>query len=69
MRVETTIPRLSRVRACDKFDGVAGAKFCKTCGWRRGMHKIYPRVWCSQCGEEFGPANAGYSSCDQHRGR
>lgn len=27
----------------------------------------FPRVYCSQCGQEFGPGNEGFSSCQDHR--
>lgn len=31
-------------------------------------HK-FEHTYCSQCGGDFGPGNAGYSHCDQHRGK
>jgi hypothetical protein len=62
-----TIPRLPRVRACEKFEGCG--KFCRACFWRRPLHKRFQSVTCSQCGGEFGPANEGYSMCSQHGGR
>lgn len=26
----------------------------------------FEKVWCSQCGEEFGPRDSGYSHCQDH---
>lgn len=36
----------------------------------RGTPKCpkFKKVFCSQCGGEFGPRDSGYSHCDQHRG-
>lgn len=35
-------------------------------------HKLqereFSRVYCSQCGGEFGPGNSGYSHCADHQG-
>lgn len=58
------IPRLPRVRACEKFEGAG--KFCSACFWRKGMHKKFQRVYCSECGGEFGPRDSGYSHCSEH---
>lgn len=33
---------------------------------RRQHEPRYRRVWCSQCGGQFGPANSGYSHCENH---
>lgn len=27
----------------------------------------FAEVWCSQCGQSFGPANEGFSRCQDHR--
>ena len=27
----------------------------------------FKRVYCSQCGEEFGPRDSGYSHCEDHK--
>ena len=27
----------------------------------------FENVYCSQCGQEFGPGDHGYSSCEDHR--
>lgn len=27
----------------------------------------FEKVWCSQCGAEFGPRDSGYSHCEDHR--
>lgn len=27
---------------------------------------MFPIVHCSQCGEEFGPRESGYSHCEEH---
>jgi len=57
------IPRLPRVRACDRFEGYG--KFCRACAWSRRMHQR--TVGCSQCGAQFMRyRNEGYSHCDQH---
>ncbi|WP_244140922.1 hypothetical protein [Burkholderia vietnamiensis] len=29
----------------------------------------FANVYCSGCGQKFGPANAGFSSCTDHAGR
>ncbi|MCA8120466.1 hypothetical protein LGN07_17225 [Burkholderia cepacia] len=29
----------------------------------------FPNVYCSGCGQKFGPGNAGFSSCADHIGR
>ena len=29
----------------------------------------YPKTFCSQCGGEFGPGDAGYSHCEDHSTR
>lgn len=29
----------------------------------------YEKVWCSQCGSEFGPRDSGYSHCSDHKGK
>lgn len=26
----------------------------------------FAKTYCSQCGQEFGPGDSGYSHCDQH---
>ena len=26
----------------------------------------FQKVWCSQCGKEFGPGNSGFSHCENH---
>jgi hypothetical protein len=28
----------------------------------------FPVVWCSQCGNEFGPGDNGFSRCVDHKG-
>lgn len=27
----------------------------------------FPQTWCSQCGQEFGPGDEGFSHCEDHR--
>jgi hypothetical protein len=29
----------------------------------------FEKTFCSQCGEEFGPGDSGFSHCDQHAGK
>lgn len=28
----------------------------------------WPEIWCSSCGEGFGPGNFGFSHCENHDG-
>ena len=34
---------------------------------KRGMTIIYGNTYCSQCGEDFGPGEHGYSHCSDHQ--
>lgn len=31
--------------------------------------EVLPEVYCSSCGEGFGPGNEGFSACRQHEGK
>lgn len=65
MGAADSIPRIRRVRACDRFEGAG--HFCKVCQFRDCMHT----VGCSQCGAQFRwtTRNEGYSTCSQHAHR
>ena len=28
----------------------------------------FKNVWCSSCGEDFGPGDSGFSHCESHKG-
>lgn len=45
---------ISRAEAADKPESISAPKFAVT--------------GCSQCGQEFGPGDHGYSHCENHRG-
>lgn len=32
-------------------------------------HYKFPKTYCSQCGQEFGPGDSGYSHCQDHRNK
>jgi hypothetical protein len=58
------ISKAQELLAClagEHGDNVANA----ACNVAPNLHR-YPSVSCSQCGNAFGPGNAGYSSCREH---
>jgi uncharacterized OB-fold protein len=43
---------------------------CRIAGLPKGLTEPrFEMVYCSQCGEAFGPGNAGFSRCDEHTER
>jgi len=34
----------------------------------REMHDKFANVFCSQCGQKFGPGDHGFSQCENHKG-
>ena len=37
--------------------------------WRSGKKSKFDNVFCSQCGQGFGPGDHGFSHCDTHRNK
>lgn len=47
--------------------GVIGFSWCGFCRTRVSKTPKFDKTSCSQCGQEFGPGDCGYSHCSDHK--